>query len=143
MLKEAETSKSQERTNTDPETPKSLRANPSALPVEGSMARVLLQVEAEENMKAEAIRRERERKIKEAERVERQADRVFGGFSPAKPFILQRDLQRKHGKRCGKNGKRGKSRNRRENLGDREPKSVDFGCFGLALCRLNARIFHP
>ena len=82
MLKEAETSKGQERTNTDPETPKSLRANPSALPVEGSMARVLLQVEAEENMK-------------------------------------------------------------RENIGDREPKSVDFGCFGLALCRLNARIFHP
>ncbi|MBQ6502405.1 MAG: hypothetical protein IJI57_00655 [Flexilinea sp.] len=86
MLKEAETFKGQERTNTNPEPPKSLRANPSALPVQGSMARVLLQVEADENMKAEAIRKERERKLKEAERLERRADRVLGGFSPAKPF---------------------------------------------------------
>ncbi|MBQ6342128.1 MAG: hypothetical protein IJI41_03280 [Anaerolineaceae bacterium] len=86
MLKEAETFKGQERTNTNPETPKSLRPNPNALPVQGSMARVLLQVERDEEMQAEQIRKERERKLKEAERLERRADRVLGGFSPAKPF---------------------------------------------------------
>ena len=50
------------------------------------MARVLLQVERDEEMQAEQIRKERERKLKEAERLERRADRVLGGFSPAKPF---------------------------------------------------------
>ena len=53
MLKEAETFKGQERTNTNPETSKSLRPNPNALPVQGSMARVLLQVERDEEIKAE------------------------------------------------------------------------------------------
>ena len=86
MLKEAETFKGQERTNTNTNAPKSLRPNPNALPVQGSMARVLLQVERDEEIKAEQIRKERERKIKEAERLERQAYRVLGGFSAPKPF---------------------------------------------------------
>ena len=86
MLKEAETFKGQERTNTNTNAAKSLRPNPNALPVQGSMARVLLQVERDEEIKAEQIRKERERRLKEAERLERRADRVLGGFSPAKPF---------------------------------------------------------
>ncbi len=98
MLKQAETFKGEPRTNTEAAAAgiaKSLRANPSALPINGSMARLMLNKEKEAEKQAEAVRKERERKIREAERLERQVERLLGArpFEPAKPYEPTKEMK--------------------------------------------------
>ena len=66
--------------------PQSLRAIPNALPIKTSMAREMARQDQIELRIAIAKRRERVRKIKEAERLERKAANVPGAFQPPKPF---------------------------------------------------------
>ena len=87
MLRETETFKGEPRTNAELQKPKSLNVNPSAMPINGSVARDMLRAEKEEVKKAEATRKERERKLKEAERLEREADRLMG----IKPYPPSRE----------------------------------------------------
>ncbi len=90
MLKQAETFKGEPRTNTEAaasETVKSLRAVPNALPINGSMARLMLGLERQAEKQAEAVRKEKERLLNLADRYERRASsRIPGGFQPPKPF---------------------------------------------------------
>ena len=66
LLKQAEIFKGEGKTNDKPDggIPETLRINPSALPLKGSMARDMLRAEQEEEKK----RREREKRWKRAER---------------------------------------------------------------------------
>ena len=98
MLKQAETFKGEPRTNTEAaasNTPKSLRANPNALPINGSMARLMLGREKEAEMKAQREWKERQRKIKEAERLQREADRLLGlnPYQMPKPFTPTKEMK--------------------------------------------------
>ena len=89
MLKRAETFKDEPRTksNSGPDTVKSLPSHANALPIKGSMARTMLGFEKHEEKREELIRKEKERLLKEAERCERRiSTRVPGGFQPPKPF---------------------------------------------------------
>ena len=89
MLKHAETFKGEKNTNekAPSDNAQSLPAQGKSFPVKGSMARVMLGWEREDEKKAEAIRKEKERLIKEAERYERKlSSRIPGGFDPPKPF---------------------------------------------------------
>ena len=89
MLKRAETFKGEPRTNDNAasDTAKSLPSHANALPIKGSMARTMLGLEKQAEHQAEAVRKAKERLLKEAERCEQRiSTRVPGGFQPPKPF---------------------------------------------------------
>ena len=85
MLEQTETFRGAARTNTHLSEPKSLRVNPNAMPLKGSVARDMLKTAKAEEKQAERIRKARERKLETAERLERQADCLTGFGAPA-PF---------------------------------------------------------
>ena len=90
MLEQTETFKGAARTNTHLSEPKSLRVNPNAMPLKGSVARDMLKTAKAEEKQAERIRKARERKLVTAERLERQADRLMG-FGPPRAYGPSRE----------------------------------------------------
>ena len=90
MLEQTETFKGAARTNTHLSEPKSLRVNPNAMPIKGSVARDMLKTAKAEEKQAERIRKARERKLETAGRLERQADRLMG-FGPPRAYGPSRE----------------------------------------------------
>jgi len=90
VVLQAETFKDEPRTNQDSrkneETAKSLRANANALPFNGAMAGLMGYWEKKSEKDAEQKRKERERKLRRAERLERES-----GMLP-KPFEPDREM---------------------------------------------------
>lgn len=82
MLRESLAFAGEGRTNAEISAPKSLQVNPAALPVKGSIARDMLNAEKQAQKQAEQVRKEQERKLLLADRLEREADRALGGFLP-------------------------------------------------------------
>ncbi len=82
LLKQDETYRSAPRTsaNSSREIPERLPVNPAALPIKGSMAREMLGFEKEEQKKAEKLRREKERRMKQLEKLERELDHTPGVY---------------------------------------------------------------
>jgi len=80
VFEQSETFKGEPRTNGEGamRPAQSLRANPSALPVKGSMAREMLAKEKEDERKAEFIRKVKEKMLRRADQLERKADRMDG-----------------------------------------------------------------
>ena len=68
--------------NTGVEIPERLPVNPAALPIKGSMAREMLGFEKEEQKKAEKLRKEKERRMKQLEKLERELDHTPGVYKP-------------------------------------------------------------
>ncbi len=94
MLKRAETFKGEPRTDSDSgfDTPKSLPSHANALPIKGSMARMMLGLEKQAEKQAEAIRKKKERLLKEAERCEQRiSSHLSGGLRPPKPFGMTKE----------------------------------------------------
>ncbi|MBQ4514652.1 MAG: hypothetical protein II969_16790 [Anaerolineaceae bacterium] len=60
-----------------------VRLNPSALPIDGAMARKMLSLEKAEQKQVEAARKEKQRKIRELEKLERKLDRTPGMYKPS------------------------------------------------------------
>jgi len=96
VVRQAETFKDEPRTNQDSrkneETAKSLRANANALPFNGAMAGLMGYWEKKSEKAAEEKRRERERKLRRAERLERESGMVPGAYRPPKPFEPDREM---------------------------------------------------
>ena len=99
MLKQAETFKGEPRTNTEctiiestpARTAMSLPAAPNALPINGSMARLMLGLEKEAGIQARLEMKERQRKLKEAERLEREANRLSSRLN--KPILPTKEMK--------------------------------------------------
>ncbi len=60
-----------------------VRLNPSALPIDGAMARKMLSLEKAEQKQVEVVRKEKQRKIRELEKLERKLDRTPGMYKPS------------------------------------------------------------
>lgn len=96
MLRKAQVFKDEPRTHsiasdeTHDDSPKSLRANPNAFPVNGSMARLMLGMEKEEAKEAEQERRELIRKHRRLEQLER----LPGVYKTAKPYEPSKEMMR-------------------------------------------------
>ncbi len=82
LLKQDETYRNAPRKgeNTGREIPERLPVNPAALPIKGSMAREMLGFEKEEQKKAEKLRKEKERRMKQLEKLERELDHTPGVY---------------------------------------------------------------
>ena len=82
LLRQDETYRNVPRTseNTGREIPERLPVNPAALPIKGSMAREMLGFEKEEHKKAEKLRKEKERRMKQLEKLERELDHTPGVY---------------------------------------------------------------
>ena len=93
LLKQDENFRNLPRTNekSDPDLPKRLQINPSALPINGSMAREMLKQEAADQKKAEAVQKEKLRKLRELEKLERTSSVVPGGFNPPAIFPVDKE----------------------------------------------------
>ena len=93
VLEQNEAFKGEPRTNGEDaiSTPQALRANASALPVKGAMARTMLAAEREAEKQAEFVRRTRERLVRQAERLDHQADRMSGTFKPSYIKMSKKD----------------------------------------------------
>jgi len=86
VIRQAETIKDEPRTNQDrrenEDTAKSLRANANALPYNGDMAGLMRFWEWNHEKAVEEKRRERERKLRRAERLERESGMLPKPFEP-------------------------------------------------------------
>ncbi len=82
LLRQDETYRNAPRTgeNTGREIPERLPVNPAALPIKGSMAREMLGFEKEERKKAEKLRREKERRLRQIEKLEKELDHTTGAY---------------------------------------------------------------
>ena len=93
VIRQAETFKDESHTNQDrrknEETAKSLRANANALPYNGDMAGLMRFWEWNHKKAVEEKRKERERKLRRAERLERES-----GMLP-KPFEPDREMMKR------------------------------------------------
>ena len=70
-----------------------VQVNPSALPIDGAIARKMLSLEKAAQKQADTVRKEKLRKIRELEKLERKLDRTPGTFKPER-FDLTRDQKR-------------------------------------------------
>lgn len=88
ILEENETFRDESGNKNKPaaDKPRSLRANPSALPIKGSMARQMIAAEKVREKQEEQIRRERVRKQRQADRLERELLGTAGIFTPPAIF---------------------------------------------------------
>ena len=95
LLKQDENFRGAPRTNenNDSGVTQRVQVNPSALPIDGAMARKMLSLEKAAEKQAEAARKEKLRKIRELEKLERKLDRTPGTFKPER-FDLTRDQKR-------------------------------------------------
>ena len=94
ILKKAEPYRDDPRTGSDAAAvpAKSLPSHAAALPIRGSMARMMLGLEKQAEKHAEAVRKEKERLLKAAERCEQRiSSRVPGGLRPPRPFGMTRE----------------------------------------------------
>ena len=93
VLEQNEAFKGEPRTSGEDalSTPQALRANASALPVKGAMARTMLAAEREAEKQAEFVRRTRERLLRQAERLDHQADRMAGTIKPSYIKMSKKD----------------------------------------------------
>ena len=71
--------------------PQALRANASALPVKGAMARTMLAADKDAEKQAEFVRRTRERLLRQADRLDHQADRMAGTIKPSYIKMSKKD----------------------------------------------------
>ena len=60
-----------------------VQVNPSALPIDGAMARKMLSLEKAAEKQAAEVRKEKQRKIRELEKLERKLDRTPGMYKPS------------------------------------------------------------
>ena len=90
VFEQSETFKGEHRGSggTPVTTPQSLRANPSALPIKGAMAREMLAKEKEAEKQAEDLRKTKEKMLREAERLEQRACGRSKPFGPEPAFEL-------------------------------------------------------
>ena len=97
ILKQTETFKGKERSNMESgsETPQSLRAAPSALPIKGSIAREMLNREKAIEKQAELERREYERQQRAYESLQREAEKWMGGgaYDLPKPYEPTKEMK--------------------------------------------------
>ena len=85
LLKQDENFHGFPRTNENKDTgvTQRVQVNPSALPIDGAMARKMLSLEKAAEKQAEAVRKEKLRKIRELEKLERKLDRTPGMYKPS------------------------------------------------------------
>ncbi|MBQ4514988.1 MAG: hypothetical protein II969_18490 [Anaerolineaceae bacterium] len=85
LLKQDENFRGAPRTNENNDTGvmQRLQVNPSALPIDGAMARRMLSLEKAEQKQVKAVRKEKLRKIRELEKLERKLDRTPGTYKPS------------------------------------------------------------
>ena len=85
LLKQDEIFRGSPRTNENNGTGVTQRfqVNPSALPIDGSMARKMLSLEKADQKQVDAVRKEKLRKIRELEKLERKIDRTPGTYKPS------------------------------------------------------------
>ena len=85
LLKQDENFRNAPRTNETGESgiTQRVQVNPSALPIDGAMARKMLSHEKAAQKQSEAVRKEKLRKIRELEKLERKLDRTPGTFKPS------------------------------------------------------------
>ena len=85
LLKQDENFRGAPRTNENNNTGvmQRLQVNPSALPIDGAMARRMLSLEKAEQKQVKAVRKEKLRKIRELEKLERKLDRTPGTYKPS------------------------------------------------------------
>lgn len=94
MLKKAKPFSDDPQTgnNSASDAAKSLPSQANALPIKGSMARMMLGLEKQAEKQAAAVRKEKERLLRAAERCEQRiSSRVPGGLRPPKPFGMTRE----------------------------------------------------
>ena len=80
--------------NCGSEVTQRVQVNPSALPIDGAMARNMFSREKAAEKQAEAFRKEKQRKLKELEKLERKLDRTPGAYKP--PMIELSKDQKRH-----------------------------------------------
>ena len=85
LLKQDENFRGSPRTNENNNTgvTQRVRLNPSALPIDGAMARKMLSQEKAVQKQVDAVRKEKLRKIRELEKLERKMDRTPGTYKPS------------------------------------------------------------
>ncbi len=85
LLKQDENFRGSPRTNETGESgvTQRVQVNPSALPIDGAMARRMLSLEKAEQKQVDAVRKEKFRKIRELEKLERKLDRTPGTYKPS------------------------------------------------------------
>ena len=93
MLEEAETFKGESRTNTELIEPKSLNANPAALPLNGAIARQMLKTEKSIERRAAAIQKEKERLLKMADKFDRKSSGLPAGMRPPRSFMPDKEAK--------------------------------------------------
>lgn len=91
LLQETETFKGEGRTNAELSAPKSLNVNPAAMPINGSVARQMLKEEKAEEKQAAAIRKEKDRLLDLAEKLERKASGLPAPIRPPRPFAPDKE----------------------------------------------------
>ncbi len=95
LLKQDENFRGSPRTNESGESgvTQRLQINPSALPIDGAMARKMLSLEKAAEKQAEADQKEKIRKIRELEKLERKLNRTPGTFK-SEMFDLTKEQKR-------------------------------------------------
>ena len=85
LLKQDENFRGSPRTNesVDSGVTQRVHINPSALPIDGAMARKMLSLEKAAEKQAAEVRKEKQRKIRELEKLERKLDRTPGMYKPS------------------------------------------------------------
>ena len=85
LLKQNENFRDAPRTNENNNTgvTQRIQVNPSALPIDGAMARKMLSIEKDTQKQVDAVRKEKLRKIRELEKLERKLDRTPGMYKPS------------------------------------------------------------
>ena len=85
LLKQDENFRNVPRTNEtgDSSATQRVQVNPSALPIDGSMARKMLSLEKAAEKQVAEVRKEKLRKIRELEKLERKLDRTPGTYKPS------------------------------------------------------------
>ena len=85
LLKQDENFRGALRTNENNDTGVTQRVqiNPAALPIDGAMARRMLSLEKAAEKQAAEVRKEKLRKIRELEKLERKLDRTPGTYKPS------------------------------------------------------------
>ena len=85
LLKQDENFRGAPRTNENGDNgiAQRVQVNPSALPIDGAMARKMLSLEKAEQKQVDAVRKEKLRKIRELEKLERKLDRTPGMYKPS------------------------------------------------------------
>ncbi|MBQ4514920.1 MAG: hypothetical protein II969_18145 [Anaerolineaceae bacterium] len=93
LFKQDESFRGAQRTNdkSDQESAQRFQVNPSALPIDGSMAKRMISLEKTAQKQAQEARKEKLHKIRELEKLERKLDRTPGTFKPSMIELKKED----------------------------------------------------